>query len=75
MDRLDCQFIMGLYTCVHYYTFVRQPHPSVAAALALAAHMTDQEQLALAERLVRSLVGRGLLTAEELMRKVVTAPA
>jgi len=44
MDRMDCQFLMALYTWVHYNTFVKMATISVPKMLYMYNLMKDNEQ-------------------------------
>ena len=63
MDRLDCQFIMGLYTLAHYTTFI---HPEsvnpVSALMQRAVRLDSAMQVELFNRLGMMLQESGLVT-------------
>lgn len=61
MDRLDCQFIMGLYTYVHYHTFVKLPRSPLSTLLATVAVMPREAQLRVLRRVLDLLVDGGAL--------------
>jgi phosphatidate cytidylyltransferase len=44
MDRMDCQFIMALYTWVHYNTFVRLSSVSVPKLVYLFSLLSEEEK-------------------------------
>lgn len=46
MDRMDCQFIMALYTWVHYNTFVRLSTVSVPKLVYLYSLLSKEEKVA-----------------------------
>ena len=45
MDRMDCQFLMALYTWVHYNTFVKLATVSVPKLTYMYSLLTEQEQM------------------------------
>ena len=45
-DRMDCQFIMGLFTYVYYTVVIATPIPQVANVVKLLSHMSTEDQLA-----------------------------
>jgi phosphatidate cytidylyltransferase len=44
MDRMDCQFLLALYTWVHYNTFVKLATVSVPRLTYLYSMLTDKEK-------------------------------
>eukprot|EP01114_Cavostelium_apophysatum_P008607 TRINITY_DN2120_c0_g1_i1.p1 TRINITY_DN2120_c0_g1~~TRINITY_DN2120_c0_g1_i1.p1 ORF type:complete len:415 (-),score=82.94 TRINITY_DN2120_c0_g1_i1:8-1252(-) len=54
-DRMDCQFIMGLFVYVYYTAFVRSSLYDYNTIAFSVQHLTEAEQLRLFESLGRSL--------------------
>ena len=52
MDRLDCQFMMALFTWVHYNTFVKMATVSVAKMIYMYSLMKESEQKEFLERIM-----------------------
>lgn len=47
-DRMDCQFLMGIFTTVYYSSLIREHHVSVGSLLqAIVSGLTVEEQLQL----------------------------
>eukprot|EP01012_Entosiphon_sulcatum_P026468 TRINITY_DN3192_c0_g1_i1.p1 TRINITY_DN3192_c0_g1~~TRINITY_DN3192_c0_g1_i1.p1 ORF type:complete len:434 (+),score=85.60 TRINITY_DN3192_c0_g1_i1:665-1966(+) len=46
MDRMDCQFLMGLCTAVHYQTFIAVSVPAIMRAVAALSEEEKRELLA-----------------------------
>ncbi|KAI0798466.1 cytidylyltransferase family-domain-containing protein [Irpex lacteus] len=60
-DRMDCQFLMGMFTYVYYTSLIRQNHVTVGSVLQLVVSgLTVQEQLELIGDLKRYLEGQGI---------------
>ncbi|EPQ57213.1 hypothetical protein GLOTRDRAFT_39235 [Gloeophyllum trabeum ATCC 11539] len=60
-DRMDCQFLMGVFTYVYYSSLIRQHHVTVGSALQMiVSGLTVDEQLELIADLKRYLEGRGV---------------
>ncbi|KAF8520369.1 cytidylyltransferase family-domain-containing protein [Hysterangium stoloniferum] len=61
-DRMDCQFLMGMFSYVYYSSLIRQNHVTVGSVLqAVFSGLTADEQVELYVDLKRYLEGRGLL--------------
>jgi len=61
-DRMDCQFLMGMFSYVYYSSLIRENHVSVNSVLqAIFSGLTADEQIELYVDLKRYLQGRGLL--------------
>jgi phosphatidate cytidylyltransferase len=58
MDRMDCQFLMALYTWVHYNTFVKLATVSVSKLTYMYSLLSEQEQTEFLETI---LAARALL--------------
>jgi len=60
-DRMDCQFLMGLFTYVYINSFLnRGSFDSVSTLLIKIASLPTTEQLSLAEKLQERLISQGL---------------
>jgi len=60
-DRMDCQFLMGVFTYVYYSSLIRQHHVSVGSLLQMiVSGLTPAEQLELMADLKRYLEGQGI---------------
>ncbi|KAG0163251.1 hypothetical protein DFQ28_011660 [Apophysomyces sp. BC1034] len=60
-DRMDCQFLMGLFSYMYYQSFIKTYNLSVGAILATAVNLSVAEQLELLERFLTYFVNQGLL--------------
>lgn len=61
MDRLDCQLIMGLYTYVHYQSFVKLPESPLSMLLATLSVMPPDAQVQVLRKLLSLLVDGAVL--------------
>ncbi|KAF7428655.1 hypothetical protein PC9H_007884 [Pleurotus ostreatus] len=62
-DRMDCQFLMGIFTYVYYSSLVRVHHVTVGSVLqTIASGLTVQEQIELLRDLRRYLESQGIPT-------------
>ncbi|GJN93591.1 hypothetical protein Rhopal_006648-T1 [Rhodotorula paludigena] len=60
-DRMDCQFLMGLFTYVYHASLIRETHVTPASLLALAlTHLTTEQQLELVGELSKVLAQKGV---------------
>ncbi|THH08384.1 hypothetical protein EW145_g2746 [Phellinidium pouzarii] len=60
-DRMDCQFLMGIFTYVYYSSLVKEHHVTVGQVLQLiASGLTLEDQLELMRDFRRYLEGRGI---------------
>ncbi|KAI0339876.1 hypothetical protein BDW22DRAFT_1360910 [Trametopsis cervina] len=60
-DRMDCQFLMGVFTYVYYSSLIRDHHVTVGSILqTIVSGLTVQEQLELMGDLKRYLEGQGI---------------
>ncbi|KAF5370601.1 hypothetical protein D9758_002046 [Tetrapyrgos nigripes] len=60
-DRMDCQFLMGVFTYVYYSSIIRQHHVTVGSVLqTIVSGLTVEEQLELIADLRRYLEGSGV---------------
>ncbi|TCD70313.1 hypothetical protein EIP91_003942 [Steccherinum ochraceum] len=60
-DRMDCQFLMGVFTYVYYSSLIREVHVSVGSVLqTIVSGLTVKEQLELMVDLKRYLEGQGI---------------
>eukprot|EP00550_Attheya_septentrionalis_P010703 CAMPEP_0198301354 /NCGR_PEP_ID=MMETSP1449-20131203/51271_1 /TAXON_ID=420275 /ORGANISM="Attheya septentrionalis, Strain CCMP2084" /LENGTH=491 /DNA_ID=CAMNT_0044003411 /DNA_START=165 /DNA_END=1640 /DNA_ORIENTATION=- len=53
MDRMDCQFLMALYTWVHYNTFVKMATISVPKMIYMYNLLTESEQVEVLQRITQ----------------------
>lgn len=64
-DRMDCQFLMGLFSFMYYQSFIKMHHISVGTILALVINnLSSKEQLELLERLQTYLVNQDQLHSQ-----------
>ncbi|KAF8633382.1 hypothetical protein AX17_004553 [Amanita inopinata Kibby_2008] len=60
-DRMDCQFLMGVFTYVYYSNLIREHHVTVGSILqTIVSGLTVGEQLELLADLKRYLQGQGV---------------
>ncbi|EIN11924.1 phosphatidate cytidylyltransferase [Punctularia strigosozonata HHB-11173 SS5] len=70
-DRMDCQFLMGVFTYVYYSSLIRESGVSVGSLLQMiVSGLTVEEQLELMGDLKRYLEGQGIE-----VRKLLTEAA
>ncbi|KAI8149353.1 cytidylyltransferase family-domain-containing protein [Fennellomyces sp. T-0311] len=63
-DRMDCQFLMGLFASIYYQSFIKTYNQSVGQILALVVgNLSLGDQLELLERLLTFFVNQGVLDA------------
>ncbi|KAL9711907.1 phosphatidate cytidylyltransferase [Leucoagaricus gongylophorus] len=63
-DRMDCQFLMGVFTYVYYSSLIRVHHVTVGSILqTIVSDLTVQEQLELISDLKRYLGKQGIIAA------------
>ncbi|KAI9260690.1 cytidylyltransferase family-domain-containing protein [Phascolomyces articulosus] len=61
-DRMDCQFLMGLFASIYYTSFIKTHSQSVGQILALVVgNLSTNDQLELLERLLTFFVNNGVL--------------
>ncbi|RHZ84449.1 hypothetical protein Glove_81g29 [Diversispora epigaea] len=61
-DRMDCQFLMGLFSYIYYQSFIKNTSLSVGTVLqTIVNSLHPQEQLELLDSLQQYLIGQGLL--------------
>ncbi|KAI7886720.1 phosphatidate cytidylyltransferase [Lichtheimia hyalospora FSU 10163] len=73
-DRMDCQFLMGLFASIYYQSFIKNHIHSVGGILAtVIGSLTLNEQLELLERLLTFFVNQGVLDASVLEKCVGSA--
>ncbi|KAG0229723.1 hypothetical protein BGX31_006141 [Mortierella sp. GBA43] len=63
-DRMDCQFLMGLFSYMYYQSFIKTSAVTVGFVLQNAINLKGQEQLELFDHLRQYLIGQGLLDEE-----------
>lgn len=62
-DRMDCQFLMGLFAYVYYSSVIRIQNISVGSIMqTVVVSLTTAEQLELLDDLKRFLEGQGVRT-------------
>jgi len=60
-DRMDCQFLMGVFTYVYYSSIIRENRVTVGSVLqTVVSGLTVEEQLELIADLRRYLTGQGI---------------
>lgn len=60
-DRMDCQFLMGVFVYVYYSSFIREHHVTVGSVLqTIVSGLTIEEQLELIDDLKHYLRGQGI---------------
>ncbi|KAH8828014.1 phosphatidate cytidylyltransferase [Flagelloscypha sp. PMI_526] len=60
-DRMDCQFLMGVFTYVYYSSLIRQLHVTVGSLLqTIVSGLTTEQQLELVADLKIYLQGQGI---------------
>lgn len=61
-DRMDCQFLMGVFTYVYYSSFIREHHVTVGSILQMiVSGLSVEEQLELMRDLKKYMQGQGIL--------------
>ncbi|PHZ13663.1 phosphatidate cytidylyltransferase [Rhizopus microsporus ATCC 52813] len=64
-DRMDCQFLMGLFAYMYYHSFIKMYNVSVGTILALVINnLTPKEQLELLGRLQMYIDNQGQLSSQ-----------
>ncbi|GAA5816653.1 hypothetical protein MFLAVUS_010183 [Mucor flavus] len=64
-DRMDCQFLMGLFSFMYYQSFIKMHNISVGTILTLIINnLSSKEQLELLERLQTYLVNQDHLASQ-----------
>ncbi|KAJ7202283.1 phosphatidate cytidylyltransferase [Mycena pura] len=60
-DRLDCQFLMGVFIYVYHGSLIREHHATVGSVLqTIVSGLTLEEQLALVSDLQKYMAGQGI---------------
>jgi len=60
-DRMDCQFLMGVFIYVYYSSLIREHHVTVGSVLqTIVSGLTVDEQLELMADMKRYLEGQGI---------------
>lgn len=60
-DRMDCQFLMGVFTYVYYTSLIRENRVTVGSVLqTVASGLTVEEQIQLIRDLTRYLTSQGI---------------
>ncbi|TPX32650.1 phosphatidate cytidylyltransferase [Synchytrium microbalum] len=60
-DRMDCQFLMGLFSYMYYQSFISPSSITVGAALRMIATLKPHQQIRIYQELGAQLTARGLL--------------
>ncbi|KAF9921712.1 hypothetical protein FBU30_008217 [Linnemannia zychae] len=60
-DRMDCQFLMGLFSYMYYQSFIKTSAMTVGFVLQSAIKLKGAEQMELFDHLRQYLIGQGLL--------------
>jgi phosphatidate cytidylyltransferase len=64
-DRMDCQFIMGLFAFIYYHTFIAFKRSSVTHVMELAImELTADEQLDVIKGVLKYLANQGVVKPE-----------
>ncbi|KAG0098163.1 hypothetical protein BGZ93_000938 [Podila epicladia] len=64
-DRMDCQFLMGLFSYMYYQSFIRSSTLSVGSVLQTAIYnLNGPQQMELFDHMRQYLIGQGLLDQE-----------
>jgi phosphatidate cytidylyltransferase len=64
-DRMDCQFIMGLFSFIYYHTFIAFKRSSVTHVLELAImELTAEEQIEVIKGVLKYLSNQGVVEPE-----------
>ena len=64
-DRMDCQFLMGLFSYMYYQSFIRSSTLSVGSVLQTAIYnLNGPQQMELFDHMRQYLIGQGLLDDE-----------
>ncbi|KAL2163866.1 hypothetical protein VTH06DRAFT_3076 [Thermothelomyces fergusii] len=64
-DRMDCQFIMGLFAFIYYHTFIAFKRSSVSHVLELAImELNTGEQVEVIKGVLKYLTNQGVVKAE-----------
>ncbi|GAA5905066.1 hypothetical protein JCM6882_002431 [Rhodosporidiobolus microsporus] len=60
-DRMDCQFLMGLFSYVYYASLIRETHITPQTVLAtVVTHLTTEQQLEVLGELTKLLAAKGV---------------
>jgi len=60
-DRMDCQFLMGVFTYVYYTSLIRENRVTVGSVLqTVVSGLTIEEQIQLIRDLTRYLTNQGI---------------
>ncbi|KIK99413.1 hypothetical protein PAXRUDRAFT_822766 [Paxillus rubicundulus Ve08.2h10] len=63
-DRMDCQFLMAVFTYVYYSSLIRGHHVTVGSILQMiVSGLTVEEQMELMKDLRKYMQGQGIMTA------------
>jgi len=60
-DRMDCQFLMGLFSYMYYQSFIKSSAVTLGFVLQTAIKLKSQDQMELFDNLRLYLIGQGLL--------------
>ncbi|KAK4244453.1 cytidylyltransferase family-domain-containing protein [Corynascus novoguineensis] len=64
-DRMDCQFIMGLFAYIYYHTFIAFKRSSATHVLEIAImELTTDEQVEVVKGMLKYLTNQGVVKAE-----------
>ncbi|KAG0215631.1 hypothetical protein BGX33_000969 [Mortierella sp. NVP41] len=63
-DRMDCQFLMGLFSYMYYQSFIKSSAVTTGLVLQAAIKLKGQDQMELFDHLKQYLIGQGLLDEE-----------
>ncbi|KAF9130620.1 hypothetical protein BGW39_002850 [Mortierella sp. 14UC] len=63
-DRMDCQFLMGLFSYMYYQSFIKSSAVTTGVVLQAAINLKGADQMELFDHLKQYLIGQGLLDEE-----------
>ncbi|KAF9130119.1 hypothetical protein BGX30_013634 [Mortierella sp. GBA39] len=63
-DRMDCQFLMGLFSYMYYQSFIKTSAVTTGLVLSHAIKLKGADQMELFDHLKQYLIGQGLLDEE-----------
>lgn len=72
-DRMDCQFIMGLFSYMYYQSFIAVYKTSVGSVIELAIHgLTPEEQIEVVKGLGKHLYNQGIVSEKVCQLKMLS---
>jgi phosphatidate cytidylyltransferase len=61
-DRMDCQFIMGLFAYMYYHSFIAVSNVSLGDVIEHAIHLSTEEQIELVKGISKHLYNQGAVS-------------